>query len=298
MFHRTKTLTTASVLALGLAAGPAFAQDDKTIEIGWTAWSDAEAVTKLAGQLIEQELGYDVELTLADIALQYRGVADGDLDLMMMAWLPVTHADYYADVAGEVIDLGPIYTGAKLGWVVPNYVPEDQIASIEDLKKPEVQEMLGGQIQGIDPGAGLMRLSEQAVEDYGLDDYELISASGAAMTAALARAIEREEPIVVTGWSPHWMFGKYDLRYIDDPQGVLGGPERIHALARKGLDQEAPEVFGFLSRFYIPLDELEALMAEATDTSYEEAVANYIESHPARVNYWLTGEIGEDESAS
>src|SRR3546814_7544388 len=103
------------------------------------------------------------------------------------------------------------------------------------------------------------------------------------MTAALARAIGRDEPIVVTGWSPHWMFGKYELRYLEDPKGALGGLERIHALARKGLDQDAPEVFGFLSRSHIPLSELEALMAEATDTSYEDDVAVNIESHPERV---------------
>ncbi|HET8727683.1 MAG TPA: glycine betaine ABC transporter substrate-binding protein [Alphaproteobacteria bacterium] len=281
---------TASALAIAIAA-PTVAQENKSVEIGWTAWSDAEAVTNIAQQIIEAELGYDVELTLADIALQYQGVSSGDLDLMMMAWLPGTHADYYEDVAGEVVDLGPIYMQAKLGWVVPSYVPEDQISSIADLQSDEVREMLGGQIQGIDPGAGLMRLSEEAIETYGLD-YELISSSGAAMTAALARAIEREEPIVVTGWSPHWMFGKYDLRYLEDPEGALGGQERIHVLAREGLYDDAPEVVEFLTRFFIPLDELEAVMAEATDSSYEEAAANYIKNNPERVNYWVTGEIG------
>ncbi len=292
MLHRTRTFATATALSLSLAVlSTAANAADKQVNIGWTAWSDAEAVTKLVAKLIEDNLGYDVELTLADIAVQYQGVANGDLDAMLMAWLPETHADYYGKVAGQLVDLGPIYTNAKLGWVVPNYVPQDQIASIEDLSKPEVKEMLGGQIQGIDPGAGLMRLSQQAIEEYGLD-YELVSSSGAAMTAALARAISREEPIVVTSWNPHWMFGAYDLRYLDDPKGVLGGPERIHALARKGLDVDAPEVFDLLSRFYIPLAELEAIMAEAEQTSYEDAVAKYIEANPARVNYWLTGEIG------
>src|SRR3546814_19299032 len=67
----------------------------------------------------------------------------------------------------------------------------------------------------IDPGAGLMRLSKDAVEEYGLDDYELVSASGAAMTAARERAVKRTEWIVVTGWSPHWMFGAHELRYLE-----------------------------------------------------------------------------------
>src|SRR3546814_3520334 len=101
--------------------------------------------------------------------------------------LPIsgTHADYMEKVAGDVIDLGPIYTGAKLGWVVPSYVPEGELGSIEDLQKDAVKEKLDNKIQGIDPGAGLMRLSKEAVEEYDIDDYELVSASGAAMTAAL-----------------------------------------------------------------------------------------------------------------
>ncbi|GGB29011.1 glycine/betaine ABC transporter substrate-binding protein [Tistrella bauzanensis] len=275
----------------GVLAAPATAAEEKKINIGWTAWSDAEAVTKLAAKLMEDRLGYDVELTLADIGPQYQGVENGDLDLMMMSWLPDTHGDYYKKAAGKIIDLGPIYTGAKLGWVVPNYIPEDQLKSLADLKKPEVAEKLDSKIQGIDPGAGLMRLSDEAIKTYGLD-YELVSASGAAMTAALDRAIKRDEWIVVTGWSPHWMFGAYDLRYLDDPEGALGGAERVHAIARMGLDREQPEAFGFLSRFNIPLAELEALMAEANETSYEAAVDNYIENHPARVEYWVTGKIG------
>ncbi len=284
---RIRTLGAASVIALGAASAPAVAQD---ITIGWTAWSDAEAVTKMVEQIIEQRMGYEVELTLADIAVQYNGVANGDLDMMLMSWLPETHADYLDEVGADVVNLGILYTGAKLGWVVPSYIPEDQVSSIADLAKPEVREQLDGRIQGIDPGAGLMRLSGQAIEDYGLD-YELVSASGAAMTAALDRAVARDEWIVVTGWSPHWMFGKYDLRYLEDPEGTLGGLERVHAIARQGLYQDYPDVAAFIARFHIPIEDLQAVMAEAQDTSYEEAVANYIESNEARVNYWVTGQI-------
>src|SRR3546814_11658459 len=93
----------ATALAVGFAGAAAAA--DKNINIGWTAWSDAEAVTKMAKKLIEENYeGYTVEMTLADIAVQYQGVSKGDLDLMMMAWLPGTHADYMEQVAGDVID--------------------------------------------------------------------------------------------------------------------------------------------------------------------------------------------------
>jgi glycine betaine/proline transport system substrate-binding protein len=292
--RRTVIAATGAAMALNLLAAPlgvAWAQD-KTIRIGWTAWSDAEAVTNLVAKILEDRLGYTVELVMADIGIQYQGIASGDLDAMLMSWQPVTHGAYLEQVGAQIDDLGPIYTMARLGWVVPNAIPEDQLASIEDLTKAEVREKLGGQIQGIDPGAGLMQASERAVEDYGLEGYELVSASDAGMLAALDRATRRDEWIVVTGWSPHWMFSKYDLRYIADPKGVLGGLETVNALARKEFYQEQPEAYDFLSRFYIDLDDLQAIMFEAQDSSYEEAVDNFISANPGLVDYWATGKIG------
>ena len=266
------------------------------IRIGWTAWTDDEVVTNLARRVIEDRLGYEVELVMADIGIQYQGIANGDLDVMLMAWQPVTHQNYWRRVGDDVVNLGLLYTRARLGWAVPTYVPADQLGSMADLARSEVQHRLGGQIQGIDPGSGLMQASEIVITAYGLDDLELVSSSGAAMTAALARAIRREQWIVVTAWSPHWIFAKWDLRYLDDPKGVLGGRERVHALVRKGFYQDfPPEITEFLARMYLPLAELENALLTATEDSVEAAVDNYIRDHPARVDYWVTGEPAVSE---
>lgn len=266
----------------------------KPIKIGWTAWSSTEANTKLVRAILEDVMGYDVELVMADVGIQYQGVANGDIDFMLMCWLPVTHKAYWDKVADEVVNLGPVFTRAKLGWVVPEYIPEEQVSSITDLTDKDIRDKLDGKIMGIDPGAGLMQASEKAMQSYGLGDagYELISSSGAGMTAALSRAVKKKDWIVVTGWSPHWKFAKWDLRYIDDPQGVLGGRESASCIARKGFYQDVPyEVFEFLTRYFIPADDLEAIMYEARQTSYEDAADKYIKENPQRINYWVTGEF-------
>lgn len=291
---RTTRFIFAGLILFSLFAAPLSAATiQKTINIGWTAWSDAEAITKIAKQILEEKMGYEVKLHMADIGIQYQGLSSGNLDIMLMAWLPVAQKNYYQKYANEIVNLGPLYTRAKLGWVVPEFIPADVLGSIEDLKKDEVQERLD-EITGIDPGAGLMQHSEVAMDEYGLKDagYSLVSASGAGMTAALARAIRRDEWIVVTGWSPHWKFAKWDLRYIDDPKGVLGGRERIHALARKDFYQDVPyEVFEFFTRMYMPLSQLENVMLEANESDYQTAVDNYIKNHPQTVNYWVTGTL-------
>jgi glycine betaine/proline transport system substrate-binding protein len=277
---------TASVVAL-TAMGSSLAADTKPLRIGWTAWSDAEAVTNMAKQIIEQKLATKVELVMTDIGLQYAGLQHGQIDLMLMSWLPNTHKAYWEKVSADVEDLGALYTDAKLGWAVPDYVPASVVGSLEDLKKPEVRAKLNGQIQGIDPGSGLMRSSEEAIKAYGLD-YKLMSASDAAMVSALARAIQRKQWIVITTWSPHWMFSQYKLRYLADPKKSLGGAEEIHGLGRKGFSADFPKVAAFVKNFKIPLPDLEGVMLKAKDSSYDKEAAAYLAKNPERVAKWLS----------
>lgn len=280
------TLTLAASVAFG-ASTAAVAQDAKPVKIGWAAWSDAEFVTKLAAKLIEDKLGQKVELVQTDVAPLYQGVSRGDIDFMMMAWLPQTHADYYKRVESKVETLGTVYEGAKLGWVVPKYIPESEIGSIEDLKKEDVQKKLSGTVQGIDPGAGLTRLSEEALKTYALKDYKLQISSEAGMLTTVDRAYRGEKWFVATSWSPHWMFGKYELRYLKDPKGALGEAEHVDVLARKEFKTENPKVAEFMSRMKLPIADLEAAMFDAQETSYEKAVDKYISEHPGQIKSWL-----------
>lgn len=239
---------------LMLWAGTALAQE--RVRIAYVEWDCAAASTYVVQAALE-EMGYDVEILAVAAAAMWQAVGTGDVDAMVTAWLPVTHADYYARVKDRVEDLGPIVGGAKLGWAVPAYVTIDSIAELNDHA-----DRFNGRIIGIDPGAGLMRLSEQAVQDYELTRLELIEGSDATMTAALSTAIDRNEWVVVTAWSPHWMFGAWDLKYLDDPKGVLGGEEQIHTIVRQDLKNDMPEVYNFLNNFsYKDPNQLQMVMA-------------------------------------
>ncbi|NCD25982.1 MAG: glycine betaine ABC transporter substrate-binding protein, partial [Deltaproteobacteria bacterium] len=230
-----------ALLCLMFAAQTAFAGKGK-VRLAYVEWDCATASTMTAKAALE-EMGYEVETLPVAAAAMWQALGTGDVDAMVTAWLPVTHGDYYAKVQDKVEKVSTISGGAKLGWAVPAYVTID---SIEDLNANA--DKFDGKIIGIDPGAGLMKLSEQVVSDYGLK-LELMEGSGATMTAALADAIKHKKWVVVTAWSPHWMFGKWDLKYLKDPKGVLGGEEQIEAIVRKGLDKDMPEVHAFFSNF-------------------------------------------------
>lgn len=146
------------------------------------------------------------------------------------------------------------------------------------------------EIIGIDPGAGIMKATSQAIDTYGLEDWTLIEGSGAAMTAMLDKAIKAEKPIIITGWTPHWMFAKYDLKYLEDPQKVFGEAEEIRTLARLGLKEDHPTAYEFLDRFEWTSDEMGAIMTaiqEGQDPA--EAAKAWADENSDRVDTWTEG---------
>lgn len=258
------------------------------LTIGWTAWSDAEIVSKMAVLILSRGMKLDVELTLADISMQYRGIAEGDLDVMLMSWQPKTHAAYLRRYQDRIEDLGVLYEDTSLGLVVPAYLPKSKLGPIADLGKPEVRDWFQGKIQGIGASAGIMGLTEKALKAYGVN-YELLVSSGPAMARSLGQAIASKSPLIVTGWRPHWMFSEYALRYLDDPKGVFKSKEAVHIVARKGFAAEHPKLAAFFRRMHFQLEELEDLMVQARKTSHTEAILKWITNNRDRVHSWMHG---------
>lgn len=144
-----------------------------------------------------------------------------------------------------------------------------------------------GKIVGIEPGAGIMKATEKAIEDYNLD-FELQESSSAAMAASLKKAIDAKEWIVVTGWTPHWMFAKWDLKYLEDPKGVYGGEEHIATIARKGLAEDNPVAYEMLDNFHWAPADMEAVMLDIQNgMTPDEAAQKWIEENRDKVNKWI-----------
>lgn len=150
-------------------------------------------------------------------------------------------------------------------------------------------EEMNFEIVGIDAGAGVMQAAEQAVEDYDLD-FNVKTSSGAVMTQSLGDAIENEEPIIVTGWTPHWKFIKYDLKYLDDPKESFGGAETINTIVRLGLKEEKPNAYKILDQFNWTAADMETVMLEISEgLEPEDAAQNWIDDNQDKVDEWIDG---------
>ncbi|MBW2599318.1 MAG: glycine betaine ABC transporter substrate-binding protein [Deltaproteobacteria bacterium] len=271
----------ALVLTMGFFSNASAAKGE--VELVYVEWSCATASVNVVKAVLQEKLGYTVEITPVSAAAMWQAIGSGDVDGMTTAWLPVTHAHYMAKVKDKVVDLGSNCEGAGIGLVVPTYVTIDSIAEMNG-----VADKFDGKIIGIDPGAGIMSKTEEAIEDYGLTKFELMESTGAIMTAVLKDKIKKKEWVVVTGWTPHWMFARWDLKYLKDPKGIYGGTEEIRTIVRKGLDKDMPEVYRFLDAFHWNLAEIGQVMGWNADGAepYESA-KRWIKENPDRVNEWL-----------
>lgn len=154
-----------------------------------------------------------------------------------------------------------------------------------------VAEQLDNKIIGIDPGAGIMKITiDEVLPEYGLDDWEVVEGSGAAMTAALKKAYDKEEPIVITGWSPHWKFSKYDLKYLEDPKGVYGGAEDVNTIVRLGLKDDHPNAHKLLDQFEWKPEDIEEVMGFIQDgMDVPEAAEKWVNENEEAVSAWTEG---------
>lgn len=275
------TIAGVTVVALMIGAYTDRSVAAKKVSLSYVSWDSEVASTNVVKAVLEKK-GYQVDLKETEAGPMWTGVATGSIDAHVAGWLPVTGKAYAERYKGQYEDLGINLKGTFLGLVVPKYVP---LKSIDDLR--EAMSKFQGQIIGIDPGSGIMQGTEKALKEYHLP-YKLVSGSDAAMVASLDKAYKAKKWIVITGWQPHWMFAKYDLKFLEDPKRVYGGAENIHTIVRKGLKEEKPEVYRILDQFQWTKKDMESVMLEIQKgTEPAKAAKKWVDTHEDIVNNWI-----------
>lgn len=182
-----------------------------------------------------------------------------------------------------------LLAGLSLTLAVAGCGSDDSSASGEAASASKEMEY---EITGIEPGAGQTQTNEKAIAEYeSLSGWEQETSSAAAMLTELDEAISKEEPIVVAAWSPHYMFAKFDIKYLEDPKQVFGEEEHITTLTRQGLEDDMPEAYTILDRLHWELDVFQdaLLLAQEMDFDYEKVAEKWVEENPDKVAEWTEG---------
>ncbi len=217
-------------------------------------------------------------------------LAKGQVDMVVSAWLPGSHGAYLAPLEDEVLELGVLYEPRAI-WGVPDYVPIDEVASLQDLARPHVARRMDKIIQGIGPGAGISRFSREIVARHRLDQhgYEFRNGTLDDCIGAFERAVAERRWTVVPLWQPQYLHHRHRIRPLADPEGLLRGKDAATIVLRRDAAALLPsDVFERVARMTLgnaAVTELDHMVGhERLDPLV--AARQWMNAHPGAVAAW------------
>ncbi|ASK62380.1 glycine/betaine ABC transporter [Virgibacillus phasianinus] len=159
-------------------------------------------------------------------------------------------------------------------------------------EQQSVSEEMDYTITGLEPGAGQTELNNQAIEEYeSLSGWNQQTSSTGAMLSEIDQAIQNKEPIMFTAWSPHYMFAKWDLKYLEDPKGIFGEEQHATTIVRKGLKEDLPNAYTILDRFHWEVSDIESALLTANEKGLEkdELAQKWVDENQKAVEKWTKG---------
>ncbi|QDL90992.1 glycine/betaine ABC transporter substrate-binding protein [Paroceanicella profunda] len=194
--------------------------------------------------------GHEIERDAAPHEEMFRRLGRGDVDMLVSAWLPSSHDTYLGPIEDQVMKVTVLYEPYCI-WGVPDYVPEDEVASVQDLLRSPVLRRMERLIQGINPGAGISRFSKAIIAAYDLGSagYHFETGTEAQCFDRFEDAHDRGAWIVVPLWHPQYLHARYRIRELAEPRGLLGGADKATLVVRKdAMSRIAPAALEELSR--------------------------------------------------
>ncbi len=310
----------ALALSAALLAGTAVVraaevESNDPIRLTLHDWTGQLITTTLMGEVLKAA-GYTVDYVQADYLAQFAGLKTGDLHVAMEIWETTgREAMDEAMATGQVVNAGDTGMYAIEEWWYPAYVkelcpglPDWQALNdcAEVFATPETAPMgryLGGPVTwgGFD---------EERVEALDLD-YEVIHAgTDAALYAELESAYQRQAPILLWVYQPHWAVAKYEGEWVEFPPytpecyedpsagvnpdmaydcGKPRGP--IWKVAWAGVQDKWPGAFHAIQGFHVSTEEMADMIAlvDLEGRSVDEVVAEWMAANEERWRGWLAG---------
>lgn len=282
------------------------------IKLAENPWSASALNVAVARILLEEQLGYPVEVVTIGESAQWPALASGDLHASLEVW-PSGHAENvaeYIDNQQLVENGGLIGPVGKIGWYIPTYLLEEhpELATWEGFTTPESAELFAtaetgdkGQFLTGDPS--WTQYEDDIIANLGLDFQIVAAGSEEAILAALDAAYSRQDPILFYFWTPHSIHAKYELTEVQLPpysdecyaKAESGGidcdypADELFKIFWGGLAEAAPEAYTLLKNMnYSTEDQISMIAAVELDgSSVEEAARAWLDANEATWQAWL-----------
>ena len=189
-----------------------------------------------------ERCGHEVAVRDGSHTEAYDMLGRGQADLCVAFWLPTGHAGPWAKLAGHAEELATLYEGAQFFWAVPDGTAPPALRGVTDLTRPEIAESFPRLIRGLSLDATITTASIAMIDAYGLTPlgFKVEPGGFELWKASLVKAVEQGRNVVLPLWQPYHLDALYKLRRLDEPKGLLGGPNRVVLAARLGVRESLP----------------------------------------------------------
>ena len=275
-------------------------------------WTGQLITTNIMAEVLK-DAGYNIELVQADYIAQFAGLKTGDLHVAMEMW-ETTGRDAMdeATATGKVENIGSTGMEGIEEWWYPMYMKERCPGlpnwealndCAEEFSTPETSPM-GRYVGGPVTWGGF---DDERVEALELE-YEVIHAgTDAALFAELESAYQRQDPVLLWVYAPHWAPSKYEGEWVQFPEysaecyndpsvgvnpdmaydcGKPRGP--IWKVAWSGVKDKWPGAYTAIKNFQISNDEMGAMIAavDLDGQALDAVVAEWLANNQDRWKAW------------
>jgi len=303
-----------SLAAAALLASGALAQESSDpIKLTLHDWTGQLITTNIMGEVLKKA-GYNVEYVQADYLAQFAGLKTGDLHVAMEIWETTGREALDDGVAsGNVENLGENGMQAIEEWWYPLYMKE-QCPGL-----PNWEALLDcGEAFSIPETAPNGRYLGGPVTWGGFDDervealelpFEVVHAgTDAALFAELESAYQRQAPILLWIYAPHWAPIKYEGEWVDFPPYEAAcyedpawgiNPDAAYDCAKPrgpiwkvawvGVKDKWPGAHKAIQAFQVDNNEMGQMVAKVDleGQSVEAVVAEWMAANEARWQEWI-----------
>ena len=315
MSLRALRQTIGAMAFTALLGVPATAQESSDpIKLTLNEWTGQHITTQIMGEVLKKA-GYSVEYVTAGYLPQFAGLKTGDLHVAMEIWATTgQEALAEAEASGGVVNAGEIGMQAIEEWWYPLYMKEKcpglpnwealkDAACAEAFSTPDTApkgRYLGGPVtwEGFD---------DERVESLKLPFTVIHAGTDGAMFAELDSAYQRQAPIMMWVYSPHWAPAKYEGEWVEFPEHTPecytdpkwgGNPDMaydcgkphgdIWKYAWAGMKDKWPVAYKVAKNYTIDAAELNKLSGEVDleGKTMEDVAAAWVDANEAKWKAW------------
>jgi glycine betaine/proline transport system substrate-binding protein len=280
----------------------------KTVTLSVQSWVGAQANTAVAHKLLEDKLGYRVDLVQTDEVPAWDALSQGRVDAILEDWGHPDQEKLYVEDKKTIVPGGDLGVTGHIGWYVPKYWADkhpdvtqwknlDKYA--DELRTPES----GDKGQLMDGSPSYVTNDKALVKNLGLDYKVVFAGSEAAQITQIQQFAKEEEPFLTYWYQPQWLFNEVPMVEVELPEytDACGAKDPAdidcaypHTPLQKYLNADFSERGGdaadFLKKFKWSQEdqnEVSELIAYEGLTA-EKAAERWIEKNPDTWKKWLT----------